>query len=365
MQSLADGLNHFGYSAREMINFIESHDEARESPQFAYEGRIVQVADQINPHSDYGLGRGKLFYGLIMFGAATPLILYGQEFATEIGFGDQAHNRIPWEYGTTYGAYFRACRDMTWLRRRSPALRADRWQNVYHQNDGANVLAWERAHAGHYAIIVANFSNNDWGNYWVGLPQGGTWYETINTASTNYGGSGAFQNGTFTAFNGPSGGMPYSAPLQLPRYSMVVLTKHAYDLRPLRDADRDGIEDEWENNQGLNPNDAHDATRDEENDDLTNIEEYLFDLDPWTTNSPPLLDLHMAGGEAQLTFPTVPDRYYEVEACTSLHDSAWALVPPGTSTAGQVTSGMLSVTDGTPATVHPRSFYRAKIRWNP
>jgi len=243
MAQIAAGLNHFGFAAREMIHYIESHDEARESPPFAPEGRVVQVADQINPHSDYGRGRGKLFYGLTMFGAAVPLILHGQEHATEIGFGDKEHNRVPWEYRELYQSYYRACRDMTWLRRLSPALRADRWQNVYHVNEGANILAWERAHDGHYVIIVANFANHDWGDYWIGLPQGGTWYETINTAAAIYGGSGTYQNGTITAFNGPSGGMPYSASLKLPRYSLVVLTKHPYNLNPRLDADRDGIED--------------------------------------------------------------------------------------------------------------------------
>ena len=101
MQEIAAGLNHFGFSASEMVNFIESHDESRESPVGSSQGRVVQVADQNNPHSSYGLGRGKLFYGLVMYGAATPMILYGQEFATEIGFGDQAHNRIPWDYKPT------------------------------------------------------------------------------------------------------------------------------------------------------------------------------------------------------------------------------------------------------------------------
>jgi len=312
MQSIADALNHFGYSARQMINFIESHDESRESPQFAYEGRIVQVADQINPHSSYGLGRGKLFWGLTMFGAAVPLTLYGQEIATEIGYGDKANNKIPWERKQQYPGYFAACRDMAWLRRKSPALRADRWQNVYHLNEGANVLAWERAHDGHYAIVVANFSNTDFDGYWVGLPAAGQWFEKINTNATRYGGSGSHQNGAIvTAFDGPSGGMPYSISLKLPKHSIVVLTKHDYDLSPPPDADRDGMDDAWESARGLNPNMDFDASLDPDGDGATNLAEFLWGTSPGTAEPSPSPRLVFDAGQWAVRFPTIPERKYQ------------------------------------------------------
>jgi len=41
------------------------------------------------------------------------------------------------------------------------------------------------------------------------------------------------------------------------------------------DADSDGMPDYWENAQGLNPNDASDATQDRDDDGYTNLEEYL------------------------------------------------------------------------------------------
>ena len=361
MAQIAAGLNHFGFAAREMIHYIESHDEARESPPFAPEGRVVQVADQINPHSDYGRGRGKLFYGLTMFGAAVPLILHGQEHATEIGFGDKEHNRVPWEYRELYQSYYRACRDMTWLRRLSPALRADRWQNVYHVNEGANILAWERAHDGHYVIIVANFANHDWGDYWIGLPQGGTWYETINTAAAIYGGSGTYQNGTITAFNGPSGGMPYSASLKLPRYSLVVLTKHPYNLNPRLDADRDGIEDAWERQYALNPNSETDADFDNDSDGLTARAEYLFATDPSAASPPPALQLQFTALGPEVSFPTVPGRYYEIEAISDLHNPVWQPVAAGLSTRDQTVPGLLRLIDAAGKTA-PRRFYRVKLR---
>jgi hypothetical protein len=38
--------------------------------------------------------------------------------------------------------------------------------------------------------------------------------------------------------------------------------------------------DEWESKHGLNPNDASDAARDLSGDGYTNVEKYLFDMDP-------------------------------------------------------------------------------------
>jgi hypothetical protein len=250
---------------------------------------------------------------------------------------------------------------MTWLKRRSPALRTDSWQNVYHANDGANIIAWERARDGHYAIVVANFANNDWGDYWIGLPQGGTWYETINTAATKYGGSGNFQNGTIAAFNGPSGGMPYSAPLKLPRYSLVVLTKHQYDLTPRVDADKDGIDDLWELQHGLNPNLASDAGDDSDGDGLNSLAEFLYGTDPAIPNSPPCLALTLTGSGAQLTFPTVPNRYYEVEATSDLKDQPWQALATGISTKGQPSPAALQEVDPL-ALSTPQRFYRVKLR---
>ena len=365
MQSIADALNHFGYSARQMINFIESHDESRESPQFAYEGRIVQVADQITPHSSYGLGRGKLFWGLTMFGAAVPLTLYGQEIATEIGYGDKDRNKIPWERKQQYPGYFAACRDMAWLRRNAPALRADRWQNIYHINDGANVLAWERAHDGHYVILVANFSNTDYDGYWIGLPQGGTWFEKINTNALKYGGSGSHQNGpTVTAFNGRSGGMPYSIALQLPKHSMVILTKHDYTLTPrFLDADRDGMEDRWESTLSLNPNLSADRLLDFDGDGYNNEREFLYGGQPFVADRPGELRLSVdAQGQFLLTAPTVPDRSYRLQFSENLADwTDFANDRQPVSTKGEIFPGELEALDPDFGRVD-RRFYRLNVR---
>ena len=46
------------------------------------------------------------------------------------------------------------------------------------------------------------------------------------------------------------------------------------------DSDNDGMHDEWEKKHGLNPQDASDASADEDGDGYTNVEEYLNGTDP-------------------------------------------------------------------------------------
>ncbi|WP_207421361.1 polysaccharide lyase [Desertivirga brevis] len=48
-----------------------------------------------------------------------------------------------------------------------------------------------------------------------------------------------------------------------------------YKGTPYKDTDGDGIPDEWETKNGLNPRDASDAIKDKNNDGYTNIEDYL------------------------------------------------------------------------------------------
>jgi hypothetical protein len=53
-----------------------------------------------------------------------------------------------------------------------------------------------------------------------------------------------------------------------------------YRGQPYKDSDGDGMPDEWETAHGLNGNDAKDAAADANDDGYTNIEAFLFGLDP-------------------------------------------------------------------------------------
>ena len=70
--------------------------------------------------------------------------------------------------------------------------------------------------------------------------------------------------------------------LPIDSYKMGIITDVSqvggypeYKGKPYKDSDKDGMPDSWEKENGLNPKDASDASKDKNNDGYTNIEDYL------------------------------------------------------------------------------------------
>jgi PKD repeat protein len=65
----------------------------------------------------------------------------------------------------------------------------------------------------------------------------------------------------------------------------------------LRDDDGDGLSDAWENDNGLDPTDPTDAADDPDGDGRTNLDEYVWDTDPFVDDRPaaPILGSPTAG----------------------------------------------------------------------
>jgi 1,4-alpha-glucan branching enzyme len=121
-------------------------------------------------------------------------------------------------------------RDLNRIYRDEPAL----WEvDFSHEgfvwlepNDALNnALAFMRVSkdAARQVVVLANLSPVPRERYRVGVPQGGTWSELLNTDSTYYGGSGLGNMGEVHAEERPWNDQPYSVEVTLPPLGVVWL----------------------------------------------------------------------------------------------------------------------------------------------
>jgi 1,4-alpha-glucan branching enzyme len=73
------------------------------------------------------------------------------------------------------------------------------------------------------AIVVCNFTPVVRHGYRIGVPEGGTYEETLNPDDIRYGGSGVGNGEGVSAERAPAHGQPYSLSLTLPPLATVVL----------------------------------------------------------------------------------------------------------------------------------------------
>jgi len=227
MAPLRDVLLGFGpyLSGRTVVNYLEAHDEAWPSSGGQ---RLVKSIDTTFPHDDmWARGRVTLGQGFVMFAPGIPMILQGSEWLEDTDFGGGTPgggDRIDWSKRTTYAHVFNYFRDIIAVRKSNGALRANAGIEVNHVNDGGNVIAFHRWDlSGNEIMVVANFSNNDYFDYRLGLPRAGTWYELINNQAAAYGGSGLGNGGSVTTSVGPYDGYDQSALLTIPKMGLLVL----------------------------------------------------------------------------------------------------------------------------------------------
>ncbi len=212
-----------------VFNYYELHDDAWSVNGTA---RAPVDIDTTFPHDDrYAKGRSKLGNGLTIFARGMPAILQGSEWLESNSWETQ---KIDWSKKNTYNGIFKFYRDAIAQRTTNPALFANSPANVYHVNDTANVLAFERyITAGDSFVIVANFSNNEISNYQLGMPRAGTWNVIINSEDAVYQGLNQGQPaGCITIEPTPRDGFQQQARLRLPPHGMLVL-KHQPGAAPL------------------------------------------------------------------------------------------------------------------------------------
>lgn len=133
------------------------------------------------------------------------------------------------------------------------------------------------------------------------------------------------------------------------------------------DADKDGLPNWWELQYGLEASNAtnrHGAAGDFDLDGVSNIEEYLFGMNPALQNSGATPKVSLSPHETlqntwRLAFPTIPDRIYQWQISPSLAAQSWQDLGGSSTTSGATAPGMLQRSD---SSVLPKRFYRMSVR---
>jgi 1,4-alpha-glucan branching enzyme len=222
IQGLINGGGQY-LEGRSATNYLELHDEAWPSSGGQ---RIVKSIDTTFPHDDmWAKGRVKLAQGLVMTAPGVPAILQGTEWLEDTDFGTDSGNRIDWSKKVTYAPIVSYFRDLITLRRLSPALRADAPHQVFHMNESGDVIVFQRYDTqGNVLVVVANFSNGDYGSYRIGLPQPGDWFEVLNSQASGYDGNGLTNPGTIVPDAISQDGFAQSAEIAVPQMGLLVLS---------------------------------------------------------------------------------------------------------------------------------------------
>lgn len=229
---VADALDGGGQylEGTQATTYIETHDEAWPSSGGT---RLVKLIDTTWPHDDvWAKGRFKLVHGLLFTAPGIPIFLQGSEWMEDTNFGAGDPNpdvdlgtehRINWDLLTQHDYIYRYFKDMIQTRKTNGALRANAGIQVYHVNDFNNVLAFQRWDLdGNLIVVVANFSNDDFYDYQIGMPAAGTWYELVNSQAAAYAGNNVGNGGSVQADGGPYDGFNQSATLVIPQMGLLV-----------------------------------------------------------------------------------------------------------------------------------------------
>lgn len=126
------------------------------------------------------------------------------------------------------------------------------------------------------------------------------------------------------------------------------------------DSDNDGMPDAWELENGLNVG-VNDAATDSDNDELSNIEEYIAGTQP--TNGASFFSVSgFGGGSSAAAVGSVTGRLYTLERTTNLLANGWSSVTNQVDVIG--TGSFLSLTNGNDPN-QIQLFHRVRVRLAP
>jgi hypothetical protein len=128
---------------------------------------------------------------------------------------------------------------------------------------------------------------------------------------------------------------------------------------PFIDSDGDGIPDDYELANGLDPNNPNDANADSDGDGMSNLQEYLAGTDPHNCASAfTITSITCNGADVSVAFNSIFGKMYQVQTAADLSSNSWSVVTGGDRIPG--TGGSLQITDAGGG-LRPGAVYRVYI----
>jgi 1,4-alpha-glucan branching enzyme len=227
--------------AWQAYNCIENHDFVLDMDGDHRKPRIPKLAHWDDPRSWYARSRSRVALGLLITAPGAPMLFMGQEFLEDKLWSDDFHRSelfIWWDglegQDRHMADFHRFARDLIWLRRRHPALRAEP-VSVFHCNDVDRVLAFHRwlPGVGRDVMVVVSLREETFHDhaYRLGFPLPGTWLEALNSDFyDHFPNQWVAGNAGGVVADGPAmHGLPHSAALTIPANGILIFTRDRGD----------------------------------------------------------------------------------------------------------------------------------------
>lgn len=211
------------------ILYSENHDKVGHPNN---EIRLPLVIDQATPTSVFAKKRSTLAAAVVLTAPGIPMIFQGQEMLEIKNFDFVKRTPVDWTRVQTFKGIVQLYHDLITLRRNltgtTRGLVAQNL-NVFHLDDTNKVLAYHRFDKGgpnDDVVVIANFSNQRFSSYNLGLPRGSRWKVRFNSGSATY--DAGFQNGDSfdtDAVPGLKDKLNFNANVGLGPYSVIILSQ--------------------------------------------------------------------------------------------------------------------------------------------
>jgi 1,4-alpha-glucan branching enzyme len=233
MNRVVHALTHaYNGDSLQRLIFTENHDEV--APQ---NGGKKRLSEEICPGlapacRTFAHKRAMLGLSVLLTAPGIPMLFQGQEFADNTPFPFGRGLGIDWSKKESYPGLVAMTKDLIALRRnlagQSKGLSGNH-VNVFHVNNTDKLVAYHRfdtGGAGDDVVVLANFSNQAFPSYEIGLPRSGAWQIRFNGDAKVY--SPDFKgtaSEAFTAQAAPKDGLLYKGAIGIGPYSIVVLSQ--------------------------------------------------------------------------------------------------------------------------------------------